>query len=215
MRRRALNSFKTKALLQWIVLIIDGALCLNWSLFKGQFLAITPPQTKGKSFKVGCLSNCCGYWYLRRAASSEHRTWNSWIALASPASACSICCISFSVDEVYAILQQLSLLPGSPEEQDVCYCCYCLFMIIAVEPPRIQVMNHKMGWVGRDPKANQPQSSAVGRAATQQLRLPRAPSNLGLNASRDGAPQLLWAMWIWETAQILRRCEMGRSSDNW
>ena len=26
-----------------------------------------------------------------------------------------------------------------------------------------------------------------------QLRLPRAPSNLALSASRDGAPQLLWA----------------------
>jgi len=27
----------------------------------------------------------------------------------------------------------------------------------------------------------------IGRAATHQLRLPRAPSNLALNASRDGA----------------------------
>ena len=34
---------------------------------------------------------------------------------------------------------------------------------------------------------------AVGRAAPHQLRLPRAPSNLALSASRDGAPQLLWA----------------------
>jgi len=33
----------------------------------------------------------------------------------------------------------------------------------------------------------------VGRAAPHQLRLPRAPSNLALSASRDGAPQLLWA----------------------
>ena len=31
------------------------------------------------------------------------------------------------------------------------------------------------------------------RAAPHQLRLPRAPSNLALSASRDGAPQLLWA----------------------
>ena len=34
---------------------------------------------------------------------------------------------------------------------------------------------------------------AVGRAASHQLRLPRAPSSLALNASRNGAPQLLWA----------------------
>ena len=33
----------------------------------------------------------------------------------------------------------------------------------------------------------------MGRAAPHQLRLPRAPSNLALSASRDGAPQLLWA----------------------
>ena len=32
-----------------------------------------------------------------------------------------------------------------------------------------------------------------GRAAPHQLRQPRAPSNLALSASRDGAPQLLWA----------------------
>jgi len=33
----------------------------------------------------------------------------------------------------------------------------------------------------------------MGRAAPHQLRLPRAPSSLALSASRDGAPQLLWA----------------------
>jgi len=33
----------------------------------------------------------------------------------------------------------------------------------------------------------------MGRAAPYQLRLPRAPSNEALSASRDGAPQLLWA----------------------
>ena len=37
----------------------------------------------------------------------------------------------------------------------------------------------------------QPPPPAVGRAAPHQLRLPRAPSNLALSASRDGAPQLL------------------------
>jgi len=38
-----------------------------------------------------------------------------------------------------------------------------------------------------------PQPLAMGRAAPHQLRLPRAPSNLALSASRDGAQQLLWA----------------------
>jgi len=32
-----------------------------------------------------------------------------------------------------------------------------------------------------------------GQGCPHQLRLPRAPSNLALSASRDGAPQLLWA----------------------
>ena len=42
-------------------------------------------------------------------------------------------------------------------------------------------------------KPTQFQPPAMGRAATHQLRLPRAPSNLALSASRDGAPQLVWA----------------------
>ena len=33
----------------------------------------------------------------------------------------------------------------------------------------------------------------MGLAVPRQLRLPRAPSNLALSTSRDGAPQLLWA----------------------
>ena len=47
---------------------------------------------------------------------------------------------------------------------------------------------YRMAWVGRNLKAHPYLPSAVGRAATQQLRLPRAPSSLALNASRDGAP---------------------------
>jgi len=42
-------------------------------------------------------------------------------------------------------------------------------------------------------KPTQPQPCAMGRAAPHQLGLPRAPSNLALSTSRDGAPQLLWA----------------------
>jgi len=37
------------------------------------------------------------------------------------------------------------------------------------------------------------QPPAMGRAVTHQLKLLRAPSNPALSASRDGAPQLLWA----------------------
>lgn len=33
----------------------------------------------------------------------------------------------------------------------------------------------------------------MGRAATQQLRLPRAPSRLASSTSRSGAPTALWA----------------------
>jgi len=33
----------------------------------------------------------------------------------------------------------------------------------------------------------------MGMAVPHQLRLPRAPSNLALSTSWDGAPQLLWA----------------------
>ena len=53
--------------------------------------------------------------------------------------------------------------------------------------------NHRTVWAGRDFKAHATPIPTVGRAAPHQLRLPRAPSNLALSASRDGAPQLLWA----------------------
>ena len=45
-----------------------------------------------------------------------------------------------------------------------------------------------MAWFGRDLKAHPAPNPAVGRAAPHQLRLPRAPSNLALSASRDVAP---------------------------
>jgi len=50
-----------------------------------------------------------------------------------------------------------------------------------------------MSYLERDLKAHAAPTPAMGRAAPHQLRLPRAPSNLALGASRDGAPQLLWA----------------------
>jgi len=43
--------------------------------------------------------------------------------------------------------------------------------------------------VGGDLKVHPvPAPCVVGRAATHQIRLPRAPSNLALDTSRDGAP---------------------------
>jgi len=47
-----------------------------------------------------------------------------------------------------------------------------------------------LGW--RDLKAHATPTPAMGRAALYQLRLPRAPSNLALSTSRDGASQFLW-----------------------
>ena len=53
--------------------------------------------------------------------------------------------------------------------------------------------NHRMVGLEGPSKLTQPQPPSIGRAAPQQLRVPRAPSNLALSASRDGSPQLLWA----------------------
>ena len=45
-----------------------------------------------------------------------------------------------------------------------------------------------MAWIGRDFRDHPVLPNAMGRAASHQLRLPRAPSNLVFNTSRDGAP---------------------------
>jgi len=47
--------------------------------------------------------------------------------------------------------------------------------------------HHRMVWVGRDRKAIPAPTPAMSRASPHQFRLPRAPSNLALSASRDGA----------------------------
>lgn len=52
----------------------------------------------------------------------------------------------------------------------------------------LQPWNHRMSWVGRDLKAHTAQPAALGRAASHQLILPRAPSNSAWSTSRDGAP---------------------------
>ena len=56
---------------------------------------------------------------------------------------------------------------------------------------KIMESQNGLGWKG--PPSPPTPTPAMGRAAPQQLRLPRAPSNLALSASRDGASQLLWA----------------------
>ena len=48
-----------------------------------------------------------------------------------------------------------------------------------------------LGW--KEPHSPPSPSLCHGQGCPHQLRLLRAPSNLALNASRDGAPQLLWA----------------------
>ena len=46
-------------------------------------------------------------------------------------------------------------------------------------------MNHRMVWVGRDLKNHLVPTHCLGLVATKQVRLPRFPSSLVLNASRD------------------------------
>jgi len=54
--------------------------------------------------------------------------------------------------------------------------------------------NHRMVWVGRNLKYNLvPTPLAMGRDTFHYTMLLRAPSNLALNTSREGEPQLLWA----------------------
>jgi len=48
--------------------------------------------------------------------------------------------------------------------------------------------NHRMAWVGRDFKALPVPTPATGRAATQQLKMPRASSNLAPSLQRWGTP---------------------------
>jgi len=50
-----------------------------------------------------------------------------------------------------------------------------------------------MAWAGRDLEAHPVPTPCHGLVATHQIRLPRAPSNLALKASRDGASTALWA----------------------
>jgi len=50
-----------------------------------------------------------------------------------------------------------------------------------------------MAWVGRDLKDHVVPTPCHRLVATHQLRLPRAPSNLALSTSRDGASTALWA----------------------
>jgi len=53
-----------------------------------------------------------------------------------------------------------------------------------------------MFWVGGDLISHPNLPPAMVRAASPQLRLPRAPSNLALSAclQGDGTPQLLWEL---------------------
>lgn len=48
--------------------------------------------------------------------------------------------------------------------------------------------NRNMTWILGNSKLSQPQPPAVDQGATQWVRLPGAPSNLSLSASRDAEP---------------------------
>jgi len=69
----------------------------------------------------------------------------------------------------------------------------CPIWLISELSELVKQSIHGIVGVGRELKAHPAPTPAVGRAAPNQLRLPRAPSNLALSTSRDGAPQLLWA----------------------
>jgi len=53
-----------------------------------------------------------------------------------------------------------------------------------------------MVWAQWNLKDNPVTIPCHGLAAPHQLRLPRAPT-MALGTSRDGAPTLLWASWVW------------------
>ena len=53
--------------------------------------------------------------------------------------------------------------------------------------------NHRMAWGERAHEDCPVPTLCHGQGCHPPAQLPRAPSNLALNASRDGAPQLLWA----------------------
>ena len=55
------------------------------------------------------------------------------------------------------------------------------------------IIYHRMAQVGRDLKAHPAPTPCCGQGCHPAAQLPRAPSNLALSASMDGAPQLLWA----------------------
>ena len=75
----------------------------------------------------------------------------------------------------------------------LCLCLRYFSHSSAVQHCLKQTLRIRMVWIGRDLTAHPAPSPAVDRAAPHQLRLSRAPSNLALSTSRDGAPQLLWA----------------------
>ena len=79
-----------------------------------------------------------------------------------------------------------------------------LFCIVTISPFfKSVVKNHGIiEWFGLEVIQFQPPT--MGRAATHQTGLPRAPSNVALNSSRDGAPtaslgssfQCLTTLWV-------------------
>ena len=53
--------------------------------------------------------------------------------------------------------------------------------------------NHRMAWADRDLNAHPAPTMYRGQGCHPPAQAVQAPSNVALSASRDGAPQLLWA----------------------
>ena len=67
-----------------------------------------------------------------------------------------------------------------------------------------------MVWVGRDLRAHSAPTPCHGQGCPPAAQLPRTPSNLALSASRDGAPQLLWAAHSFSGSLDERQWDLGK-----
>ena len=79
-------------------------------------------------------------------------------------------------------------MPSVPNLAPICRTLRLKFLLTLCSC--LCTLNHRtIEWLGLEGtlKTIQFQSLAVSRTATHQLRLPRAPSNLALTTSRDGA----------------------------
>ena len=90
---------------------------------------------------------------------------------------------------------------------------FCLFLFFPATHHRLESQNG-LGWK-RSQRWSVSNSPAMSRAATHQIKLPRSPSKLDLNTSRDAASTTLgaspggWAPWY--ESWSLKRCSLWES----